>query len=349
MSIAERIASTKAALESIKTNLRTLQREKEDEIDWATYGRPTTVSFSFQTRRTLLGHFGKVAALDWSSEPNSILSASQDGKLIVWNAQLETKKAIIPIKSPFLMACAFEKEGSRLTAGGGMDSICSINEIPPSGTAVSGRAPLELVGHEGYLSCCKFMGPNRMLTSSGDSTCMLWDISDGKSKKLQTYYDHSADVMSVSLNPTNMNVFTSSSCDSTVKVWDIRANACVQTFTGHRSDVNAVEFAPSGTYIGTGSDDATCRIFDIRSFGPVQLLQEDKIIAGVTDICFSSTGRLLFASYTEPFCRAWETISKEGVFHELKAHKYRVTSLGVNATGQALCSGSWDMSLSIWA
>lgn len=36
-------------------------------------------------------------------------------------------------------------------------------------------------------------------------------------------------------------------------------------------------------------------------------------------------------------------------FHELKAHKNRVSCLGVNFTGQALCTGSWDTELAVWA
>jgi guanine nucleotide-binding protein G(I)/G(S)/G(T) subunit beta-1 len=73
----------------------------------------------------------------------------------------------------------------------------------------------------------------------------------------------------VSPHPTDKNLFVSGSCDSTAKLWDIRAGACTRTFTGHVSDVNAVEFFPSGHAIGTGSDDASCRVFDLRSCGPV--------------------------------------------------------------------------------
>lgn len=76
---------------------------------------------------------------------------------------------------------------------------------------------------------------------------------------------------SVSPHPFDKNMFASGSCDSTVKVWDIRSNSCVRTFTGHVSDVNAVEFMPSGNCVGTGSDDATCRIFDLRSCGPINI------------------------------------------------------------------------------
>jgi hypothetical protein len=39
---------------------------------------------------------------------------------------------------------------------------------------------------------------------------------------------------------------------------------------------------------------------------------EQRIMSGVTDVAFSFTGRLMFASYDEETCRAWETISKEG-------------------------------------
>jgi len=40
-----------------------------------------TIGDKLKTRRTLKGHWGKVYALDWSSDPVLLVSASQDGKL----------------------------------------------------------------------------------------------------------------------------------------------------------------------------------------------------------------------------------------------------------------------------
>ena len=40
---------------------------------------------------------------------------------------------------------------------------------------------------------------------------------------------------------------------------------CVQTFAAHDSDINAIQFFPNGNAFGTGSDDASCRLFDIRA------------------------------------------------------------------------------------
>ena len=39
----------------------------------------------------------------------------------------------------------------------------------------------ELNGHTGYLSSCRFVGSDKMLTASGDMTCQLWDITNGNS------------------------------------------------------------------------------------------------------------------------------------------------------------------------
>jgi hypothetical protein len=46
---------------------------------------------------------------------------------------------------------------------------------------------------------------------------------------------------SLSLGP-NQNVFVSGACDATAKLWDIRSGRATQTFTGHESDINAVQY-----------------------------------------------------------------------------------------------------------
>jgi len=46
-------------------------------------------------------------------------------------------------------------------------------------------------------------------------------------------------------------------------IWDMRTGGYVQYFEGHESD--SVKFHPSGDAIGTGSDDSSCRLFDLVS------------------------------------------------------------------------------------
>ena len=213
-----------------------------------------------KSRKVLKGHLAKIYAMHWSTDRRHLVSASQDGKLIIWDAYTTNKVHAIPLRSSWVMTCAYAPSGNYVACGG-LDNICSVYNL--SSREGPTRVARELSGHSGYLSCCRFINDRRVLTSSGDMTCMLWDVETGS--KVTEFADHLGDVMSISINPTNQNVFVSGACDAFAKLWDIRTGKAVQTFAGHESDINAVQFFPDGQAFGTGSDDATCRLFDIRA------------------------------------------------------------------------------------
>lgn len=212
-------------------------------------------------KRTLKGHLAKIYAMHWSTDRRHLVSASQDGKLIIWDAYTTNKVHAIPLRSSWVMTCAYAPSGNYVACGG-LDNICSIYNLNQNRDGPT-RVARELSGHAGYLSCCRFINDRSILTSSGDMTCMKWDIETGT--RVVEFADHLGDVMSISLNPTNQNTFISGACDAFAKLWDIRAGKAVQTFAGHESDINAIQFFPDGHSFVTGSDDATCRLFDIRA------------------------------------------------------------------------------------
>jgi guanine nucleotide-binding protein G(I)/G(S)/G(T) subunit beta-1 len=214
-----------------------------------------------KAKRTLKGHLAKIYAMHWSTDRRHLVSASQDGKLIIWDAYTTNKVHAIPLRSSWVMTCAYAPSGNYVACGG-LDNICSIYNLNQQRDGPT-RVARELSGHAGYLSCCRFINDRSILTSSGDMTCMKWDIETGQ--KVMEFADHLGDVMSISLNPTNSNTFISGACDAFAKLWDIRAGKAVQTFAGHESDINAIQFFPDGHSFVTGSDDATCRLFDIRA------------------------------------------------------------------------------------
>ncbi|KAL9060030.1 MAG: hypothetical protein Q9162_000880 [Coniocarpon cinnabarinum] len=184
-------------------------------------------------------------------------------------------------------------------ACGGLDNICSIYNL--SAREGPTRVARELSGHSGYLSCCRFINDRRILTSSGDMTCVLWDVDTGS--KIHDFADHLGDVMSLSINPLDHNMFVSGACDAFAKIWDIRQQRCTQTFAAHDSDINAVQFFPNGNAVGTGSDDASCRLFDLRADRELQAYTINDPI-GITSVAFSVSGRLLFAGYDDFECKA---------------------------------------------
>jgi len=297
----------------------------------------------------------KIYSLAWSPDSKRIVSASQDGKLIVWNALTTYKQYAIPLRSHWVMTCAYSPQGD-LIACGGLDNICSIyslkqqTNIQEKKTEKNEKQSIqpirELSAHTGYLSSCKFIDERLILTSSGDMSCILWDLSVGQS--LHKFTDHTGDVMSISISP-DKNTFVSGACDSQAKIWDLRSGGkCVQTFQGHESDINSVQYFPNGLSFGTGSDDSSCRLFDIRADRELISYTIDNIREGVTSISFSKSGRYLFAAYDDKKVCCWDTLKGKKLM-DLGGHENRVSCLQVSPDGMALCTGSWDRTLKIWA
>lgn len=138
-----------------------------------------------KTRRTLKGHLAKIYYMHWAQDKRHLVSASQDGKLIVWDAYTSNKIHAIALRSSWVMTYAYSPSGN-FVACGGLDNICSIYNL--RGRDGPMQPQRELSAHTGYLSCCRFINDRQILTASGDMSCMLWDIDPGV--KAEEFVDH---------------------------------------------------------------------------------------------------------------------------------------------------------------
>lgn len=293
-------------------------------------------------RRQLKGHFGKVTAMHWAGDSQSLASASHDGKLLLWNALTTNKLSNISLKSPYVMTVGLEPTRGTLVACGGLDNLCTVYKW---GT---GETVQELAHHDGFVSCCRFLGgEHQILTSSGDSTLIKWDVATGR--VLDTFQEHTADVMCFSASPQDPNLVCSGSVDATVKVWDLRDSKSAKlTFSGiHDGDINGVDFLD--TLIGTASGDGTAHVLDMRACASVVSLVTDRAEEGLTCASFSKSGRILFAGHSNASVLALDVLNGTLAFSLAGAHDKHVSSIGVNPKGDALCTASWDSTLKIWA
>lgn len=129
-------------------------------------------TIAMKQRRILKGHFGKIYALHWSAaDSRHLVSASQDGKLIIWNGFTTNKVHAIPLRSSWVMTCAYSPTG-QFVACGGLDNLCSVYKMPSGSkgaesTATGQKTYGELAQHEGYLSCCRFVSDEQVRLSFG--------------------------------------------------------------------------------------------------------------------------------------------------------------------------------------
>jgi guanine nucleotide-binding protein G(I)/G(S)/G(T) subunit beta-1 len=344
--IQHRVAAAKKEAQTMKEEIK---RNKESVHDTTLHDKAASIpeipKLALKPRRTLKGHLAKIYALQWAEGQQNLVSASQDGKLIVWNAMTTNKVHAIPLRSSWVMTCAYSPTG-QLVACGGLDNICSIYSLKGKEGPI--RVSRELNVHTGYLSCCRFISDKQIVTASGDMSLVLWDVDANTPSK--TFQDHTGDVMCVALSPDKPDptCFVSGGCDALAKRWDIRAGQCSQTFAGHESDINAIDFLRNGQCFATGSDDASCRLFDVRAYRELVAYTNESILCGITSVAFSLSGRFLFAGYDDFNCYVWDTIKGKQVV-VLAGHDNRVSCLAVSSDGMALCTGSWDALLKVWA
>jgi len=282
--------------------------------------------------------------MHWSTGTNYLVSASQDGKMLGWDALTTNKIFAIPLRTSWVMTCAYSPSNNYV-ASGGLDNICSVYNVTEQR-----QGPInvfqELNAHSGYISCCRFIDDKNMLTSSGDGTCILWDVNNHA--KIREFTGHSRDVMSLSINPNDDNIFVTGACDMSAIVWDATSGEPVIIIdNAHDEDINAVHFLPNGYSFITGGDDFKVRLFDMRNGGEMMCYQIDDNCC-VTSLTSSISARYIFAGYDDNFVRIFDTLKGNILFQE-KAHENRVSCLGLNSKGQALCTGSWDCKLQIWA
>ncbi|XP_016417705.1 guanine nucleotide-binding protein subunit beta-5-like [Sinocyclocheilus rhinocerous] len=312
----ETIHTLKVESESLKAKLEEERAKLHDvELHQVAEKIEALGQFVMKTRRTLKGHGNKVLCMDWCRDKRRIVSSSQDGKVIVWDAYTTNKEHAVTMPCTWVMACAYAPSGCAVACGG-LDNKCSVYPLSLDKNENLAAKKKSVAMHTNYLSSCSFTNSDmQILTSSGDGTCALWDVESGQ--LLQSFHGHSADVLSLDLAPSETgNTFVSGGCDKKANVWDMRSGQNVQSFETHESDINSVK----------------CCIMPV----------------GIHFHAEHQQGRLLFAGHNDYTINIWDVLKGTRVAI-LFGHENRVSTVRVSPDGTAFCSGSWDNTLRIWA
>lgn len=292
------------------------------------------------------GHKGKIYSMAWGVEGGTLLTAGQEGKLILWDTYRGIKRLAVTLESIWVMSCGISPSGTML-ASGGLDNHCTLHRLEErDGVMQVAGTPSVLRGHDGLLSGCSFFDDSRIVTCSGDRTAAIWDVTTGK--MVSKYDDHSQELTSVSLS-SDKNTFLTSSLDGTVKMFDARKPQAVRSIPHtHKGDVNSVKYFPDYNAYATCGEDGAIFLFDLRADQMMSAYAHSLIDCGVGDVAFSKSGRLLFSGNYDGKIVAWDTLRAEITAVVETAHEKRISSLDISSDGEALCSASWDYGVKIW-
>jgi serine/threonine protein kinase len=109
--------------------------------------------------------------------------------------------------------------------------------------------------------------------------------------------------------------------------------------------VNCAAWSPDGTCIASGGDDATVRIWDVRTGETLITLRGHS--ERVNAVGWSPDGSLLASASDDKTVQAWKVGSGKMV-RRYEGHSSSVWAVGWSPDGSLVASASWDQTVQVW-
>ncbi|KAJ2714086.1 hypothetical protein H4R19_001914 [Coemansia spiralis] len=183
-----------------------------------------------------------------------------------------------------------------------------------------------------------------LLSAYLDGTIVVWGTEG--SQKRHEYKAHAGCVLDVDW--LDNATFASCGNDGAVKVWrEGETAAPVKTFTGHKSDINAIRWHASGKYLASASDDGTVKVWSTASDQPVQDLAGHSQQVYLVEWLPRADKAVLASASFDGTVRVWDAHSSS-CLRVLAGHVKAVDCLAFSPDGRHLATGSFDRKVCIW-
>jgi WD40 repeat protein len=285
----------------------------------------------------LRGHKGPASCVAYSPDSKSIVSGSDDGTLIIWNANTgeEMKKLEVKGSNSIIEGVAYSPNGQYIVSGSRGKTLIIWD-------AHTGKEITSLIGHTRYIRCVAYSPDGNCIVSGAeDETLIIWDAHTGQEKN--KLIGQSGWIQCVAYSPDSKYI-VSGSGDGNLIIWDAHTGKEKNKLIGHERSVNCVAYSPDGNCIISGSDDGTLIIWNADTGGEITSLMGHSFIECVT---YSPDGNHIVSGSADETLIMWNALTYERIV-ELKGHTNTVNCVAYSPDGKHIVSGSEDKTLIIW-
>ncbi|XP_068222324.1 pre-mRNA-processing factor 19 [Palaemon carinicauda] len=227
-----------------------------------------------------------------------------------------------------------QKDTSKIVTGGADKNATVFNKDTEQVVAI-------LKGHSKKVSCVVYHPTeDTIITASPDTQIRVWNV--GTSQTLQLIRAHDGPVTGLSLHATG-DYLLSASQDHNWAFSDIRTGRvlCKVSDTTGSSPLTAAQFHPDGLILGTGTDDATIKIWDLKERSNVANFPGHS--GAISSIAFSENGYYLATAAEDSTVRLWD-LRKLKNFKTIQLDEgYEVMDLSFDQSGTYLAVAGTDV------
>lgn len=163
-----------------------------------------------------------------------------------------------------------------------------------------------------------------LATGSIDHTINCFRI--GKTKPLMMFADNTASITCLQYNITDTNL-CSGNQSGTVKIYDCSVMKSQYSYVGHRSSITCVDWYPHlSPLVGTGSNDSTVRLWDLRKNGCAQLMCDKLDSSQITAVKYCPDGKWVIVGNNIGIIRIWDNSTAKCI-HTLQPSSTSIISI----------------------
>ncbi|MCF3606107.1 DnaJ domain-containing protein [Planktothrix agardhii 1033] len=297
--------------------------------------RPHSPDLLWTETQRLAGHQDSIHAVAFSPDGQTLISASDDRNIHIWDVNTIKKKYTWFM--PYEMYSVAISPNSEIVATGSVNGRITLWNFQ---TRQLNRTLLDLNFPEknmGIITSLVFSPDNQILISgSSDKTVRLWYFKTGQSKRILN--GHTDGVWSVAICSKGQFV-ASGSADQTIRIWNIQTHKNPIILTGHSNWVT------SGQFVASGSADQTIRIWNIQTHkNPIILTGHSN---WVTSVLFTPDDQTLISASTDNTIKVWDWKNQQ-LIRTLTGHSAAIFSIALSPNSQILASGSVDKTVKLW-
>lgn len=280
------------------------------------------------------GHVEKVGAVAWSPDGQSVASAGEDGKILVWSVPTgQVRVALTGHRTP-PTCTGWSPDGQTLVTGHGDGTVRFWDPR-------TGKLRREVTLQPFALSFTVWSPDGKTLACGGwNRKIFLWDARAGKVGREIEVPSNAEN--QAAWSPDGRTLATAGASGK-LRLWDPAAGTLRRELEGHTFLVSSLAWSPDGRRVATGGWDATVRIWDPAGGEPARTLSQAEPVYAVA---WTSPERLAIASQGGKV-QLWDVAADQAA-GTLEAGRGTIQTLVVSPKRDHLAVGSTRGDFRLW-
>lgn len=278
--------------------------------------------------RTLTGHTDWITGCAVSEDGSTIISASMDKTLKVWDGRNGAERFTLSGHRSFLKGCAISADGSTIVSVSDDNTL----RVWDSRTGVE-RLRLS---DGSWMNGCAISADGTTIISASNDWLTVWDAQSGDKRFAYPGVDTACGVSA------DGSTIVSGSQHGTLEVWDGRTGMKRFTLSGHTDVVLGCAVSADGTTIVSASDDQTLKVWDGQS--GLKRFTLCSNASWVSACAVSADGTTIVSTWYDHTLKVWDgrTGAERFTLPGTRARCCAVTSDGATIVSAADDVKIWD-------